>query len=573
MHTKLPQSFIDELLARTDIVELINQYIPLKKQGSNYVACCPFHSEKTPSFNVIPKKQFYHCFGCGVSGNAISFVMQHLHQSFLESIETLATRIHLPIPRNGTMHVPQTRILQQLLAKVNQLYQNNLQTIGVIAHNYLKQRGLQPDIINQYQLGYASDDWHQLSIKFKQNQADLITTGMLVKRDNGKIYDRFRKRLMFPIHNPQGMIIGFGGRALDATQKPKYLNSPETVLFQKNHELYGLYHVLQNNHSPKDIIVVEGYMDVIALAEHGIANAVATLGTAVSVFHLNLLHRYTKTLFFCFDGDAAGQNAAWRALEIGLTILETGIELNFVFLPPEHDPDSFIRQQGSTAFKTYIAQALPLHNFFFNTLLSNIDQKTLSGKNQLLHLAQPYLQRLTDSSYQQLMLEELSRLTHIEAHRLHHLIYVQNKNKHKQTLLTQNKNIKRTPLRVAIALLLQCPERYAKICSSIKLNNPDLQLLAELITYIANNPQTTTMALIEHWRDTPWFTALNQLSVWEHNIPETASLDEFIDIINFLNKQNQENHIQNLLTKARQTGLTENEQQNLQMLLIARHKA
>lgn len=572
MAAKLPQSFIDELLTRTDLVELIEQHVPLKKQGNSYVACCPFHNEKTPSFHVIPKKQFYHCFGCGANGNAIGFIMQYLHQSFLETIETLAERIQLPIPRDTTSEkTPQTRALQQLLRHVTQLYQKNLKTIGATAIAYLKYRGISGTTAHHYQLGYAPAGWHHLVSSFKSQRADLLAAGMLVQSNDQPLYDRFRDRLMFPIHNRHGHIIGFGGRALNETQKPKYLNSPETALFQKHRELYGLYHVLQHTPKPDSFLIVEGYMDVIALAEHGITHAVATLGTATSTTHLHLLSHYTKQFCFCFDGDAAGQKAAWRALEVSLSYLETGLEPSFIFLPHGHDPDSLVREEGGEAFRQRLTTALPLHRFFFDTLLQSVDQHTLSGKSQLLHAAIPYLKPLANSPYQQLMIETLARLTRIEPTRVQQLIGTT-----AQTNVTsKTPTIKRTPLRIAMALLLQYPQDYQALCTTLDLSalqHSRFQLLKTLITRIATHPTVTTATLIEAWRDTPWFEALHQLITWETHVPEQTRLEEFKAIMLFLNKQAQAVTIQALLEKARAQGLSDEERRTLQIQLAARHQ-
>ncbi len=335
----IPQPFIDELLNRIDLVELIDSYVPLKKSGTSFVACCPFHSEKTPSFNVVFKKQFYHCFGCGASGNAISFIMQYLNYNFIETIELLAAKLGLQIPREGQNEKNQpSPNLYQLLSKISQFYQQTLKNKGQDAINYLRQRGLNGEIAKLYQLGYAPAGWQTLEETFKRYRSELISTGMLIEKPDGRTYDRYRHRIMFPIHDRQGRIIGFGGRALDAAQKPKYLNSPETIIFQKSRELYGLHAILKQQTTIDNIIIVEGYMDVIAVAQYGIHNAVAALGTATSSYHIQLLSKYTSELIFCFDGDAAGRQAAWRALESCLPHLNSGLDANFIF---------FTRRPGS----------------------------------------------------------------------------------------------------------------------------------------------------------------------------------------------------------------------------------
>ena len=330
----IPQPFIDELLNRTDIVEFIDSYVPLKKRGTSHIACCPFHNEKNPSFNVVAKKQFYHCFGCGASGNVISFAMGYLHQSFPDAIETLATRAGLAVPRDRHPEKHSHSLnLYQLLDRVSTFYQQTLKSSGQVAIDYLKQRHVSGEVAKLYQLGFAPSGWQTLEAQFRPNKQELIATGMLIQKDDGKTYDRYRQRIMFPIHDRHGKIIGFGGRAIEADQKPKYLNSPETVIFQKNRELYGLHQILQQQNNVKNVLIVEGYMDVIALAQHGIMNAVATLGTATSAYHIQLLSKHTKQLVFCFDGDAAGRQAAWRALDNSLPQLNAGLDASFIFLP------------------------------------------------------------------------------------------------------------------------------------------------------------------------------------------------------------------------------------------------
>ena len=506
----IPRPFIDDLLNRTDVVELIDSYVPLKKRGTSYIACCPFHSEKTPSFNVVAKKQFYHCFGCGASGNAISFAMNYLHMSFPDAIETLANRIGISVPREGNVEKNhQSLSFYSFLGQVSQFYQHTLKTKAQDAVAYLKQRGVNGEIARLYQLGYAPPGWHTLEFQFKHNKNELIATGMLIPKADGKAYDRYRHRIMYPIHDRHGRIIGFGGRAIDATQKPKYLNSPETVVFQKSRELYGLHQVLQQQTNPTNIIIVEGYMDVIALAQHGISNAVATLGTATSSYHIQLLSKYTKQLVFCFDGDVAGRQAAWRALESSLPHLNVGLDASFIFLPEGHDPDSLVREEGKDLFLQRLQSATPLNRFFVDTLIQGIDMTSLAGKSQLVNAAKPYLLKMTDGPYRQLMMDELARLTRIDAHRLHHIIA----EKTSDTTTDSRKTITRSPMRTALAILLQHPEIYATCASQLPpaILDPEQQhVLKTLMEQIAENPLINTAKLIETWRDTSIFESLNK---------------------------------------------------------------
>ncbi|STY28367.1 DNA primase [Legionella wadsworthii] len=567
----IPQPFIDDLLHRTDLVELIDSYVPLKKRGNSHTACCPFHHEKSPSFNVVAKKQFYHCFGCGASGNAISFIMQYLNQGFVEAVDTLAIRAGLTVPRDKPNEKNNSsQDLYKLLSQVNLYYQQQLKHEGHLAIHYLRNRGLSGEIAKLYQLGYATEGWHHLEKAFSRNQRELLATGMLIKNDEGKIYDRYRNRIMFPIHDRHGRIIGFGGRVLDNEQKPKYLNSPETVIFQKSRELYGLHQVLSQQKNIDSIIIVEGYMDVIALAQHGIRNAVATLGTATSTYHIQLLAKHTKSLIFCFDGDNAGRQAAWRALESSLPHLNLGLDASFMFLPDGHDPDSLIRKEGKDNFLKQIQQAIPLHRFLFDSLAKDLNLLRPSGKTQLLNSVKPFLQKMEEGSYKQLLIEDLARLTHIETHRLNQLLTEESKEpQHEQTM-----NIARTPMRVAVALLLQHPEIYMKIKQHINLELLDPaehEILLKLYQQLASNPQANTATLIEAWRDHSMFESINKLAAWDHLVPEQELVKEFIDIMFFLQKQNRELSIRQLINKSRQQGLDDSERIKLQEMLKARH--
>ncbi|KTD66779.1 DNA primase [Legionella steelei] len=567
----IPQPFIDDLLHRTDLVELIDSYVPLKKRGNSHIACCPFHNEKSPSFNVVAKKQFYHCFGCGASGNAISFVMNYLNQGFVDAIETLAARVGLTIPRDKqTEKNNSSQDLYKLLSDVCLYYQKKLRHEGQAAIDYLRGRGLSGEIAKLYQLGYANEGWHHLEKAFPRNQRELLATGMLIKNDDGKIYDRYRNRVMFPIHDRHGRIIGFGGRVLDKEQKPKYLNSPETVIFQKSRELYGLHQILSQQKTVEYVIVVEGYMDVIALAQHGVMNAVATLGTATSTYHIQLLAKHTKALIFCFDGDNAGRQAAWRALESSLPHLNLGLDASFMFLPDGHDPDSLVREEGKDNFLNRLKQATPLHRFLFDNLAKDLNLLRPAGKTQLINLAKPFLQKMDEGSYKQLLIEDLARLTHIETHRLNQLITEEVKAPQQE----QTMSIARTPMRIAVALLLQHPEIYTQIKQQINLELLDAQeheILLSVLQQLATNPQATTATLIELWRNHAYFDSMNKLAAWDHLVPEQELVKEFIDIIFFLQKQNRELTIRQLINKSRQQGLDEAEKIKLQEMLKERH--
>lgn len=392
----IPDSFIQELLARVDIVDVVERYLQLKKAGANYQACCPFHAEKSPSFTVSPAKQFYHCFGCGAHGSAIGFVMQYAGLGFIEAVEELANSLGMPVPHEVGAHAQQKARqtpLTERMALAARFYKDQLK-VSPKAIDYLKGRGLTGEIAARYGLGYAPDEWQGLQRVFGDYTAPaLAECGLVIDSEQGRRYDRFRDRIMFPILDQRGNVIGFGGRVLGAGE-PKYLNSPETPLFHKGEELYGLPQARQAIRADDRVIVVEGYMDVVALAQYGIANAVATLGTATTSNHVRKLLRQAAQVVFCFDGDNAGRKAAWRALESSLDVLADDKLVGFLFLPAEHDPDSFVRAEGAEAFRRLVAQPTTLTEFLLRELKSGTDLATAEGRAHLVHEAKPYLVKL-----------------------------------------------------------------------------------------------------------------------------------------------------------------------------------
>ena len=392
----IPESFIQDLLARIDIVDLVDSYVKLKKAGANYAACCPFHNEKSPSFTVSPTKQFYHCFGCGAHGTAIGFVMEYQGVGFVDAVRELASRAGMSVPESEGFNPQthgQTRNLVELMTRAAQYYKDQLRK-SPRAIDYCKRRGLTGEIAARFGMGYAPDGWQNLGEVFSDYNDDALkAAGLVIENDSGRRYDRFRDRLMIPIINPKGEIIAFGGRILDQGE-PKYLNSPETPLFEKGRELFGLPQARQALRETDTAIVTEGYMDVIALAQNGVGNAVATLGTATTPTHIQKLLRQVDRIVFCFDGDNAGRKAAWRALENALEAMADNKQLAFAFLPQEHDPDSFIRAYGKPAFEREIAQATPLSDFMLRELAQRCDLTNSEGKAKLIYEAKPLLHKL-----------------------------------------------------------------------------------------------------------------------------------------------------------------------------------
>ena len=413
----IPKNFIHDLLNRLDIVDVIERYVPLKKAGANYVACCPFHNEKSPSFTVSQNKQFYHCFGCGAHGTAIGFVMEHGGLGFVDAVEELARGAGVTVPREAPMpeQAQQHKVtpdLYEVMQSATRYYRDQLK-LSSPAIDYLKRRGLSGEVALRFGIGYAPQGWQNLGSVFANYQdSSLLETGLVIENEDGKRYDRFRDRIMFPIVNARGQVIGFGGRVLDSGD-PKYLNSPETALFGKGRELYGLFQALKAIRTKRQVLVVEGYMDVVALAQHGIEYAVATLGTATTPYHVQKLLRLTDKVMFCFDGDAAGQRAAWRAMENALPQLIDGKNIGFLFLPSRHDPDSFVREHGTAAFEKLLQEALPLSSYVLRELSTQVDLRTQEGRTALLQLAKPLLTAISAPTTALLLRKEVAALAGI----------------------------------------------------------------------------------------------------------------------------------------------------------------
>ncbi len=578
----IPRSFIDDLLARLDIVDIIDARVKLKKKGKNYGACCPFHNEKTPSFSVSQEKQFYHCFGCGAHGNAIDFMMEFERLEFVEAIEELASYLGLDVPREqrsgggGQFNSgPQAsssekRSLYDLMGSIAQFYRNQLkQPSSKVAIEYLKDRGLSGEIVQKFGIGYVADEWDLVRKNFgqnKDNQDMLVTGGMLIENEKGNRYDRFRGRIMFPIRDRRGRVIGFGGRVLgDGT--PKYLNSPETPIFHKGKELYGLYEVLQAYREPPRILVVEGYMDVVALAQYGVDYSVASLGTSTTGDHIQMLFRQTNTVVCCYDGDRAGKEAAWRALENALQFLKTGNTLKFLFLPDGEDPDSYVRKYGKAAFEQQIEQATPLSSYLFDNLieLHQINLGNNEGKSALRAYASALIDKIPDPYFQELLEKLLDERTGFD-NRLR-----QPRKKISETRPQPHKEIKRTPMREVIALLIQNPS-YAQMVpdlSSVRdLSIPGLSLFADVLDKCQAHPHINTGQLLEHWRNSQNEALLSRLASWDIPLDEDNQEEIFLDSLDKIIAQCVEKQIENLQAKARSVGLSAEEKRELLALML-----
>lgn len=502
MSGKIPHAFIDDLLVRVDIVDLIDSHLPLKKAGNSYKARCPFHTEKTPSFSVNRNKQFYHCFGCGAGGNAISFLMEFNHLDFVEAVEDLAGFIGIDVPREKHDYREQKHdynALYSILEKVAIFYVEQLRKHpdGIKAIDYLKNRGVSGETAKNFSLGFAPDEWDALASRFDNNK--LMDAGMLIKKESGKTYDRFRGRLIFPIRDKRKRIIAFGGRVLDDSQ-PKYLNSPETAVFSKGKELYGLYELLKKNAKPKRILIVEGYMDVLTLAQFNIDYSVAALGTATSKMHLDLLFRFTSELIFCFDGDDAGQKAAWRAVQESFPCLKDGRQIRIMLLPQEQDPDSLLRKEGVEYFEKYIQESQPLSNYFFEYFSKDLNLTTVEGKSKLAAKAKPYIEKIPGGFFHEMMMEELKNLASITALDFSEIPAKISSNSDIATL--EGSVITRE--RAVIALLLQNPE-FAGVIDEIEPNWNELSfrskpVLLNIIRTIERIQPKNTGVLLESFR-------------------------------------------------------------------------
>lgn len=635
MSARIPQSFIDEVLDRTDIVELVDGRVKLKKSGKNYSACCPFHDEKTPSFTVTQEKQFYYCFGCGASGNAIGFVMEYDRLSFPEAVEQLARAAGLEMPRpERTVSARELakekdrKTIYTLLQSANEFYQQALRQHPdrKRAVTYLQNRGLSGEITRDFGIGFAAPGWDNLlrSLgKEAEDQRLLIESGLLVhQEDRNKIYDRFRDRIMFPIRDVRGRVIGFGGRVL-GDEKPKYLNSPESPVFHKGEELYGLYEARQANSQLKRLLVVEGYMDVVALSQFGISYAVATLGTACREEHLNKAFKYSQEVVFCFDGDAAGRKAARRALENSLPTMQDGRQIKFLFLPEGEDPDTLVRRLGAKKFSSLIDHAVPLEEFFFDALTEELDIRTMEGRARLSKLAAPMLDRLPKGVYRELMLNNLAKRTGLDVGTLleliqelppsvpaitepvsqpsppddgpppadyeHYFAEPDHDVPPAAPTTRRTSQLKLPAPRLLTLLLLHHPELAAGVEDLTELHaleDPNLELLIHLLELLHQRPHFTTAQIIGHLQgagenlveDLTELTAqLGELMVRASQLPGYDPKREFEEALERLQRHHKQHKAQLTLEQLRSkpfASLSDEEKQSYREILseLARYK-
>ena len=569
---RIPDAFIDDLLARTDIVEVIGTRVPLKRQGKEYSARCPFHDERSPSFTVSQTKQFYHCFGCGAHGTAISFLMNYDRLEFLDAVDELAKRVGMEVPKDAIKRNDNddSREMYAALEAAAKFFQRQLQASDT-ARAYLDRRGVDEAIRTQFSIGYAPDGFSALkdALGTDERRTKLLDkTGMLSKNDSGRVYDKFRDRVMFPIHDRRGRVIAFGGRVLEKDDGPKYLNSPETPLFHKGRELYGLWQVRQANQKIERLVVVEGYMDVVSLFQYGVTQAVATLGTATTPDHAELLFRNSQTVYFCFDGDAAGRKAGWRALESVLPRLKDGRQAFFLFLPDGEDPDSIVRSEGAAGFDARLRQATPLSQFFFDELGKDVNLTSLDGKARLAERAKPLLTQIPDGAFGDLMRQRLGEITGVGVPQQAAL-----PSKPKPISRLPASTQKRSLVRAAISVLLQQPSLGLSLEPPYgfkDLKQPGVELLVELLSLVHARPEITTGALLQHFAERDELSALQKLASQVLPGNDTTWRMELLDAVVQLEKQTVEQRIEELQAKSRDIGLDDADKYELRALLQAR---
>jgi DNA primase len=573
----IPKHFIEDLISRVDLVELIGSRVPLKKHGKEYKGCCPFHGEKTPSFTVVPDKNFYHCFGCGEHGNALGFLMKHDNLGFIDAIEELADRIGVEVPREQTVgqRPPPSDALFATLEKAAGFYRSELMNTPR-GKDYFKARGLSGETAATFSLGYAPDAWDSVLKLLGGSDAErtrLLQVGLIIERDNRSgHYDRFRDRVMFPIRDARGRTIGFGGRVLDKGE-PKYMNSPETELFHKGRELYGLYEARQASRTLTRLLIVEGYMDVVRLHQAGITYAVATLGTATTPEHLARVFRICNEVTFCFDGDRAGRAAAWKALENSLSQVREGRQMRFLFLPEGHDPDTLVGEEGREAFEARIKQAMPLSEYFINHLSAQVDTHSIDGRAQLGALARPLLERIPAGIFRELLADEVAKTVGLKSGRLTSMLgegaeKTAAPEPARRLIRPQVQTGRRNLVRQAIHLLVHYPEIADKVVLNpvlTTLERPGIPLLIDLIEELARRPCANTGALLERWRDRPDVEHLAKLAAQECLVDAAGAASDLAGAVQQLAADAMEARQRLLLSRAGQ--LTDAEKAELQGLL------
>lgn len=562
----IPNEFIENLLEKIDIYDVVAARVQLKKAGKDYSGLCPFHTENTPSFTVSQHKQFYHCFGCGKNGSAIGFMMEYEGLDFVDAVKDLAQLAGMEVPLQANAPAQKSRAnLFAITEKAARIFQHQLKASEPIIA-YVKNRHISGATAQRFQLGYALNDWDGLIKRFETNEQELLKrAGLTTINDRQQTYDKFRNRLMFPIHDRRGRVIAFGGRAVEPDQKPKYLNSPETELFHKSNELYGLH--LAKKHSKENfVLVVEGYMDVIALHEKGICNAVATLGTATSPQHISTLFKSWDKIVFCFDGDNAGIQAAEKAMNTALPLYLDHKIIDFLFLPDKEDPDSYVNRHGAEAMQRLIDNAMPFSDFFIQVVSKNINIQTLDGKAQLFDKAQPFLNQLPKGHFKQLLASQIAQLSGITNPAF----------KQPNQLRTDKKlDYGDNPLRKLISLLLNLPALSDEMPVGLnlrKLSFKGVEIIDKIVEIFDANPHISSAAMLEHFRETEYSKFLGHLMRMYDHLDDEQKRLEFNDLTNYLFKLTSQQEINRLREKQLQQGLNNEEKQKLVQLLQHKNK-
>ena len=577
----IPQSFIQDLLNRVDIVDVVESYVPLKRAGSNNAARCPFHSEKSPSFTVSQTKQFYHCFGCGAHGTAISFLMEHQGVGFVDAVKDLASRVGMVVPEptpdpQRKEKVEAAEDLTQVMLKAAQFYKAQLKSSDK-AVAYLKNRGLTGEIAARYGLGYAPEGWQNLEAVFPEYQAKSLTeAGLVIASEEGRRYDRFRDRIMFPIHSQRGTVIGFGGRVIDQGE-PKYLNSPETPLFEKGRELYGLFQARGAIRDAQRVVVVEGYMDVVALGQYDIGYAVATLGTATTPWQVQKLLRQTDNVIYCFDGDAAGRRAAWRALENSLAQLHDGKQVRFLFLPPEHDPDSFVRAHGKETFGKLLDTAPPLSEILVQELTSRVDMRTAEGRAKFLQESRPLVKQVAAPMLSLMLRKQIAELAGVSQAELDRSFDIKVAGRTQAQAPERRESIKPSLLRALVEMLAFQPSLAALADSERLRENADLasselpqseiMLLTKVLELCTRENHIRSVA--EHFRGSEFELLAHEIETgslkWE-SMDQEALQSEFVGAWKKLIERFRHVRITLLLEKSKRQSWTSEEKEQFRRL-------
>ena len=575
MPGRIPERFIDDLLARIDIVDVIQERVTLKKAGRDWSARCPFHDERSASFTVSPAKQFYHCFGCGAHGSAIRFLMDYDRLEFPDAIEELAARAGVKVEYEGGGRPVQREDasdLYTLLDAAARFYHQQLANNSA-ARDYVASRGLSAEMVERFTIGFAPEQWDGLKSALGSNAqrlALLDKAGMLASGDRGNKYDRFRNRIMFPILDRRGRTIAFGGRVLGKDDGPKYLNSPETPLFHKGRELFGLWQVRDANQKIARLLVVEGYMDVIALHQFGITQAVATLGTATTSDHAEILFRNSADVYFCFDGDRAGRQAAWRAVESVLPRMRDGRQAWFLFVPDGEDPDSLIRAEGVDGFERRLSQATPLSEFFFAEISKDVSLASIDGKARLAERARPLIGQIPDGAFRDLMIVELERMS---GARTVSAVGTAHAGTQGSARPGGGRPAQRSLVRTAVALLVQSPALAAEIqppWTFSELRQPGVALLVELIRICRERPTLTTGALLEHFAGRDEASSLNKLAMMDLLVDASQARADFVGALGQLDIQTSQQRLDDLIARQLEGGLSDVERDELRQLMVSK---